>query len=47
MDHFTYRNGELHAEDVPVAEIAGVSVHRPMFIPGPPWSAITGLTTKP
>ncbi|MBI44104.1 MAG: diaminopimelate decarboxylase [Oceanospirillales bacterium] len=22
MDHFTYRNGELHAEDVPVAEIA-------------------------
>ncbi|NVD36982.1 diaminopimelate decarboxylase [Marinobacter lutaoensis] len=21
MDHFTYRNGELHAEDVPVAEI--------------------------
>ena len=22
MDHFNYRNGELHAEDVPVAAIA-------------------------
>ena len=22
MDHFLYRNGELHAEDVPLADIA-------------------------
>ncbi|HBT01340.1 MAG TPA: diaminopimelate decarboxylase, partial [Citreicella sp.] len=31
MDHFLYRNGQLHAEDVPVAEIAA-AVGTPVYI---------------
>ncbi len=31
MDHFTYRNGQLHAEDVPVATIAA-AVGTPCYI---------------
>ena len=37
MDHFNYRNGQLYAEDVSVAEIAE-SVGTPfMFTPRPLW----------
>ena len=31
MDHFLYKNGELHAEDVPVAEIAA-AVGTPFYV---------------
>ena len=31
MDHFNYRNGQLHAEDVSVAEIAE-SVGTPFYV---------------
>ena len=31
MDHFLYRDGALHAEDVPVAEIA-VAVGTPFYV---------------
>ena len=31
MDHFLYRNGALHAEDVPVAEIAA-TVGTPFYV---------------
>ncbi|MBI1417416.1 MAG: diaminopimelate decarboxylase [Limimaricola sp.] len=31
MDHFLYRNGQLHAEDVPLAEIAA-SVGTPVYV---------------
>ena len=30
MDHFLYRNGQLHAEDVPLAEIAA-TVGTPVY----------------
>ena len=31
MDHFLYRNGALHAEDVPIAEIAA-EVGTPFYV---------------
>ena len=35
MDHFLYNNGALHAEDVPLTDIAARLEHRSMSIPPP------------
>ena len=47
MDHFEYRDGRLHAEDVPVADIAATVGTLATFIPAPRSNATGALSITP
>jgi hypothetical protein len=47
VNHFEYRDGVLHAEDVPVPEIAARSARRSTAIRRRRWSVISASSARP